>query len=338
MRKFCLSASIVLFGLVASAQNLQPTISAMRWSADYKLHIKMANDSAYVVDVKGLYHTDDNLFLDTTDRSTTYYPVSLDREFINYIKGKNLLPTDTLQVDSVARASNRTLWSAVHYCIGGGYIHFVNCLVYALESYPTMLDNPIFTRPVTKWKPNPMTQSYKRTRKWEYYYPSTQKLAQKEYKLRLEEDDLADLHGVPSRFIELFLNTSEGEYQRLRQSGMANQVAQIDLVRILLGAKYLGETQIRNISNSVTTAVLEYNRNAMPSIIIFDDYNAAVAMTLERGGYKIDRIVYSDGGVVSGKELEGRTEMIEQLIKTINEANERVFQKRLRLYYQRKRR
>ena len=32
---------------------------------------------AYVMDVKGLYHTGKNLFIDTTDKSTTYYPVTL---------------------------------------------------------------------------------------------------------------------------------------------------------------------------------------------------------------------------------------------------------------------
>lgn len=336
MRFSILSACFALISVVAQAQ-LQPKISAIRWSADYKLHVKMANDSAYVVDVMGLYHTGNNIFIDTSDVTATYYPVSLDKEFVNYIKSKNLLPTDSIQTDTL-KSSSKTLWSAIHADIGGGYIHFVNCLVYALESNPALLNSPIFVRPATKWKPRPMTESYRRTHKWKYYYPSTQKLARKEYKKRLKADDLADLNGVPTRFMDLFLKTSEGEYQRMKLDGKVNQVAQIDLIRILLGAKYLGEAQIRHISSGVISSVLEYNVNSMPSIIIFDDYNAAVAMSLEKRGYKIDRIVYSDGEVVSGKELEGRTEMIEQLIKTINEANERVFQKRLTHYYQRKRR
>jgi len=83
--------------------------------------------------------------------------------------------------------------------------------------------------------------------------------------------------------------------------------------------------------------VLKYNVNTLPSIIIFDDYNAAVALTLDMNGYRIDRIVYSDGEVISGKELEGRTAIIDGLIRNINEANERVFQKKLQLYYQKTR-
>lgn len=334
MRNICISVIIVLFAHLSFAQ-LQPTISVMKWASDYKLHVKLANDSAYVVDVKGLHHTGGNLF-DTTDRSTTYYPVSLDKEFVNYIKSKNLMEEDAVRSDTV-KTSTKTLWSAVHSEIGGSYVHFVNCLVYMLESQPLALTSPIFKRPTTGWKPKPMTQSYKRTRKWEFYYPSTQKQAKKEYKLRLKENDLSDLHGVPSRFIDLFMSTSQGEYEKMQSDGKVNQVAQIDLVRLLLGAKYLGEAQIRSITSYVKTAILRYNVNTMPSIIIFDDYKAAVAMTLERDGYKINRIVYSDSETASRNELEGRTEMIEQLIKTINRANEQVFQKRLRMYYQRKR-
>jgi hypothetical protein len=115
------------------------------------------------------------------------------------------------------------------------------------------------------------------------------------------------------------------------------EVAQIDLVRLLLGDRYLNDDQIRHISNRVISAVLKYNVNTLPSIIIFDDYNAAVALTLDMNGYRIDRIVYSDGEVISGKELEGRTAIIDGLIKNINEANERVFQKKLQLYYQKTR-
>ena len=57
-------------------------------------------------------------------------------------------------------------------------------------------------------------------------------------------------------------------------------------------------------------------------------------MSLNSKGYEIDYIVYSDGEINSGADLEGRTAMIEGLIKNINEANERVFRKRLQIYYQ----
>ncbi len=335
MKRIALSVLIVIVALTAYAQTLQPTISAMKWGADYKLHVKLANDSAYVMDVKGLYHTGKNLFIDTTDKSTTYYPVTLDKEFIDYIKNKKIeeQAIDTIKTDTL-KVSYKTLWSATHANLGGGYIHFVNCLVYSLESQQLKLTDPIFKRPVTEWKPNPMTESYKRTRKWEFYYPSTQKTAQKEYKLRLKENDLRDLQGVPTRFIELFLETSQSEYDKLISNRKMQLVSQIDLVRMLLGAKYLGEDQIRHISSKVLGAVVKYNVNTMPSVIIFDDYNAAVAMSLNSKGYQIDYIVYSDGETVSGADLEGRTALIEGLIKNINEANERVFRKRLQIYYQ----
>lgn len=334
MRKFNFLFLCFLLPSALLAQVPQASISNMSWGADYKLHVKLANDSAYVVDVKALYHADGKLFVDTADMAATYYPVALDDEFVNYIKSKNLLSADTQLHDTVSTGNYHTLWSSIHAAIGGAYIHFVNCLVYALEWDTLMLRGPIFKRPVTDWRPDPMTQSFRRTRKWTFYYPSTQKLAKREYRLRRSEGDLADLHGVPNSFIDLFLNTSESRYQRMRKEGKVNQVAQIDLVRILLGAKYLGDAQIRSITNSVTSAVLHYSRRTMPSIIIFDDYKAAVAMSLERDGYKIDRIVYSDGEVAGRRELDGRTELIEKLIKTINEANERVFQKRLGVYYQ----
>ncbi|HPD95109.1 MAG: hypothetical protein H6537_07335 [Bacteroidales bacterium] len=337
MKAKLLTAILIIVAPFAFSQGLQPTISAMKWGADYNLHIKLGNDSAYVVDVRGLYHTGKNVFIDTTDNSTTYYPVTLDREFVDYIKSKKLDSPEEQKNDTAKTINLKTLWSALNESLGGGYIHFINCLVYSMESQSLNLNDPIFKRPVTKWKPKPITQSYKRTRKWEYYFPNTQQLAQKEYKLRKKENDLRDLQGVPARFIDLFLNTSQSNYEKLVKEKKNNMVAQIDLVRILLGAKYLGEDQIRHIRSRVISAVMRYNVNTLPSIIIFDDYNAAVALSLDMNGYKIDRIVYSDGEVVSGDELKGRTELIENLIKTINEANERVFRKKLQLYYQKKR-
>jgi len=316
-------------------QGLQPTIAAMRWGADYNLHVRLANDSDYVVDVRGLYHTGKDLFIDTTDNSATYYPVILDREFVDYIKSKRIYSDDP-KADSARQTSYKTLWSALNANLGGGYIHFINCMVYALESQNLRLTDPILMRPSTKWKPKPMTSTYKRTRKWTYYFPNTQQLAHKEYKVRKREGDLRDLQGVPQPFIDLFLATSQADYEKMLANRRMREVAQIDLVKLLLGAKYLGEDQIRYISSRVLIAVMKYNVNTMPSVIIFDDYNAAVALSLGVNGYKIEKIVYSDGEVVSGSELEGRTELIEALIKRINEANERVFRKKLQLYYQRK--
>jgi len=331
--------SVVIMALITTnafaQQGLQPTIAAMRWGADYNLHVRLANDSDYVVDVRGLYHTGKDLFIDTTDNSATYYPVTLDREFVDYIKSKRIYSDDP-KADSARQTRYKTLWSALNANLGGGYIHFINCMIYALESQNLRLTDPILMRPSTKWKPKPMTSTYKRTRKWTYYFPNTQQLAHKEYKVRKREGDLRDLQGVPQPVIDVFLATSQADYEKMLANRRMREVAQIDLVKLLLGAKYLGEDQIRYISSRVLIAVMKYNVNTMPSVIIFDDYNAAVALSLGVNGYKIEKIVYSDGEVVSGSELEGRTELIEALIKRINEANERVFRKKLQLYYQRK--
>jgi len=64
-------------------------------------------------------------------------------------------------------------------------------------------------RPKTGWKPKPVTDSYKRTKDWKYYIPVEQKLAQKEYKIRLSKGELGDLKSLPQSYIDLLLNTSQ---------------------------------------------------------------------------------------------------------------------------------
>jgi len=104
----------------------------------------------------------------------------------------------------------------------------------------------------------------------------------------------------------------------------------------LLGAKYLGKDQIQYIQSKVLTAVLRYNINTLPSVIIFDDYNAAVSMTLDNTGYKIGYVVFRDQNSITPEETETRFKKIELLIKAVNDANDRVFKKRLENYYQKK--
>lgn len=324
--------TLCLYALVAVGQSPMPSISEMRWGRDFNLHVKLSNDTNYVMDVRALHHTG-KLTLDLLNEETTYYPVSLDEEFINYIKNRKLENESMPKADSTKAGKPTTLWSSLHGNLGGGYVHFINCLVYALEAQHLNLTNPIMRRPITNWKPKPVTQSYKRTRKWEYYIPYNQKLAQKEYKQRKKEDDLKDLQGVPSRFIDLFLNTSQKEYELLKTEGRKMLVAQIDLIRLLLGAKYLGVNQIEFIQNRVTSSVLLYSANNLPSVIIFDDYNAAVAMTLDNSGYKIDYVVFRDQETISPEEQGSRIEKIEALIAAINEANDKVFRKKLSTYY-----
>jgi hypothetical protein len=102
---------------------------------------------------------------------------------------------------------------------------------------------------------------------------------------------------------------------------------------LLLGAKYLGVNQIEYIQKRVTSSVLLYSVSNLPSVIIFDDYQAAVAMTLDKSGYNIDYVVFQDQNTISTEEFNDRYSMIETLIEAINEANEKVFRKRLSSYY-----
>lgn len=335
MKRFCISMLCIFALATASAQNAgQPKISEMKWGLDYNLHVKLANDTNYVMDVRGLYHTGKNLFIDTTDQSTTYYPVKLDGEFIQYLKNQKLTGSDENVVDSSQKSDLKTLWSALHKTLGGGYVHFVNCLIYTLESNQLYLTDPIMKRPVSDWKPKPMTESFKRTRKWAFYIPYDQKAAKKEYKKRKADNDLKDLAGIPATFIELFYKTNQKEYDQFRVEQKKQVVSQIDIVRLMLGAKYLGKEQIQYIQSKVQTAILRYNINTLPSVIIFDDYNAAVSMTLDNSGYKIGYIVFRDQGSISKEESDIRHQKIEKMVKAVNEANERVFKKRLQNYYQ----
>jgi hypothetical protein len=326
------SLALVLSYFTGFGQSGMSSIKEMRWGKDFNLHVKLSNDTNYVMDVRVLHHVNNNTSNSDTD-ATTYYPVNLDSEFIDYIKTRKLETDNSFEITSPKNKNPKTLWSALHGTIGGSYIHFINCLVYALESQHLNLNDPIMVRPVSEWKPSPLTDTYKRTRKWEHYIPYNQKLAQKEYKLRVKENDVKDLQGIPNKFIELFLNTSQKQYEQMRAYGKKMQVAQIDVIRLILGAKYLGASQIEFIQSSVTSSVLLYSLKNLPSVIIFDDYKAAVAMTLDKTGYKIDYVVFKDQETLPQWEYGQRFDKIEALIKAINEANEKVFQKRLSTYY-----
>lgn len=317
---------------VAHGQAGKTSIREMRWGNDFKLHVDLSNDSNYVMDVRALYHAED-FDQGTSAGETTYYPVNLDEDFIDYIKSRRLEIEKDSAENKTIEGTPTTLWSALHYTLGGGYVHFVNTLIYALESRQLSLYDPIMTRPVTTWKPKPKTKTWKRTHKWEHYIPSDQKLAQQEYKLRVKEKNLHDLQGVPQRFIDLFFSTTQQQYEEMQQMGRTTDLAQIDLVRLLLGAKYLGRDQIDFIQARVLTSVLRYSVSTLPSVIIFESYNAAVAMTLDASGYKIDHVVFSDENAVPDHELDERLEKIRALIVAINEANDEVFKKKLSVYY-----
>lgn len=315
-----------------SQSNHYIEIADMKWGADFNIHIKFSNDSTSIYDVQALHHSSSKNNL--SQSAATYYPVNLDTEFINSLKDRKI---ESFVEDTVIKqnknANRQTLWSAIHYNIGGGWIHFINCLVYAFESNSLSLTSPIMQRPESNWKPNPITESYKRTKKWKYYAPVSQKLAIKEYKIKEKQKDLGDIPMLPAQFNELFINTTDKNYKKLVANNKLHEKAIIDMVKLLVGANYLGQEQINYIASSIRSSILKYNTNNLPPVIIFDDFEAAVAMSLNKDGYKIDKVVFNNEAELTEDEIIQRKERMHGIVKSINEINKKVFEKRLKNYY-----
>lgn len=299
---------------------LQGQVAEMNWQIDYQIYLKLANDSNYVYDLADAFHITQNQESFTSE--FVFYPVNPGQQFANDVSSR--------QYDTTGYT---TLWSALHASIGLGWVHFVNCIAYALETGKLDLEEPILKRPETNWKPNPITESYKRTKKWEYYLPMNQKYAIKEYNLRAKNNELGDLKNMPDTYISTFLETSEKEYQKLKLAGETSKLARIDLVKVILGANYLGAAQIEYISHAVMKAIESYSLNRIPSVIIFDEFDAAVAMSLDDNGYAIETIVFKKSANLSDDEIFERKEKIQKMIATINTYNNKSFQRRLGNYY-----
>lgn len=302
-------------------------ITEMRWELDYVVYLEMENDSAFTYDIRHLFHVQDQK--PDTSAEFIFYPVNLDKKYIDDVN------TRSVENDTVESTLYKTLWSALHKSLGGGWVHFINCLLYSLESGQLKLDAPLMKRNVTSWKPDPVTDSYLRTRKWEYYVPLDQKLAVKEYKLRIERGEPGDLKNIPEEFIELFLKTKNKDYQKLIDNEEVNKVAKIDLVKILLGANFLGEIQINYISNQVLTAVKNYSLNILPSVIIFDKYNAATAISIDPDGYRLESIAFKASSNLSDEQKNEYKEEIIKIVDNINTHNRKTFRKKLQNYYSR---
>ncbi|MBI9055906.1 MAG: hypothetical protein JEY96_18945 [Bacteroidales bacterium] len=307
----------------AQSQNIE----TMQWDKDFQIHITLANDSNYILDIKELHHTN---AAEDGSSSFTYLPTRLENDYL-----EKLLQTevDTSISDKQILESNKTLWSALHNSIGGGWVHFVNCLLYSLETGYLDVTAPLMKRPESNWKPKPMTESYKRTKKWTYYIPVDQKIATKEFELKKKSNTLGHLNDVPKEFIELFLKTSQSDYEQLKLNPRSRKKAQIDMVKILIGANYLGETQIKYIKSMVLKAFAQYADNQLPSVIIFDNFNAAVAMSLNEAGYQVDKIVFADERFISIQTRLDRISQINLVVKQINDVNKEVFQQKLKNYY-----
>jgi hypothetical protein len=333
MKKMLLliSLSLYVFALKAQTTNQLPYIKDMQWGLDYQIHLTLFNDSSYTIKVDDMIHSS-SISSDTTRNEFVYYPVMLARDFVDKLKDVKNLDTSALAANA-APGKAVTLWSALHNSIGGGWVHFVNCLLYSLETRYLSLTAPLMERPKTSWRPHPMTEKYKRSRKWKYYVPVGQKQAQKEYKRDVKENQLYDLHDVPADFIKLFLATSQKDYEKMIASRDNEKLARIDLVKLLLGSGYLGEPQITFIRTMVQKAILQYSYNQLPTVIVFDDLDAAVVMSLNEAGYKLEKIVFRNANELSDSDKQQRRQKIERTILAINKVNQMVFEQRLKKHF-----
>jgi hypothetical protein len=300
----------------------------MKWELDYEVYLRMKNDSTYTYDIRQLFHIKE----DPSDTAVDYifYPVNLDEDYINNL-GAGADSTEA----GTEKPSFETLWGALHESLGGGWVHFINCLLYSLETGQLDLMAPLMIRPETEWKPKPPTDSYKRTRKWEYYIPVDQKLAIKEYRLRMKRNEPGDLKNIPEEFIDLFLGTSNNKYQEYIEDRKVNILAKIDLVKILLGANFLGEPQINYIRSQVLNAIRNYSLNRIPSVLVFDDFDAAAAISMDLNGYKLQSIAFNTSTNLTYEQMEERKEQISKIISDINIYNQNSFRKQLSNYYRR---
>jgi hypothetical protein len=328
---FLLALMHLFFGM-AGLQAQQTSIRNMEWGSNLKISLELSNDSTYLLDVDQLPHS--NRRHNQSPKGYTYYPARLSENFIARLKEIPITDTDSIDHGSDHGTPNTTLWSALHNLIGGGWPHFINTLLYALERGYLDLRAPLMERPHTRWKPDPVTESYRRTRRWDYYVPVNQRHARREYKKRKADGKLAEIRDVPENFIELFKETGNWKYKRLIRKGEKKQVARIDLVKLLLGSYYLGKPQIQYIKTMVLKAVNDYSKNRLPSVIIFDNFNAAVAMSLDEKGYRVDRIVFSDAKRISRQTKIERRNRITAIVDNINAVNKKLFQDRLRSHYQ----
>ena len=318
---------IFLFFFMFMNWSFAQNIRDMRWDKDFYIHLTLANDSNYIMNIEELHHTG---MSGQQSESFTYLPARLDDEFVQRLKGKQI---DTSTVNQERKTLDKTLWSALHNTLGGGWVHFINCLLYSIETGYLDIKAPLMQRPESRWKPRPMTESYKRTRKWDYYVPVNQRYAIKEYKRKKSNNNLGDLKDIPEDFMQLFLDTKNSEYEVMRKSPIKKELAKVDLIKILLGANYLGETQIKYIKSMVLKSMAQYADNQLPSVIIFDNYNAAVAMSLNENGYQVEKIVFADEKFISMNTRRDRIEKINTIVHQINEVNKEVLQQKLKSYY-----
>ena len=300
------------------------SVTEFKWELDYKVFLKLANDSNFSYDIRQVFHIPKDPI--NLNQDYVYYPVNLDNEYIEQLKQRSVSVADS-------NLKYKTLWSALHASLGGGWVHFTNCLLYAFETGQLSLTAPLMQRPETTWKPKPLTESYKRTRKWKYYVPAEYKNALKEYKIRKTNNALGDLKSLPDEYINLFLNTNDKQYKKYLEANEKNILAKVDLVKLLLGTNFIGEAQISYIRSTVLSSTKNYSLGKLPSVVIFDEFDAAAVMTLNQNGYNLDAVAFKKSSEMTPEEISTKKQQISEIIKKINEYNQNSFIKRLENYY-----
>jgi hypothetical protein len=324
MRKFSFTVLCsVVFICSISAQPRKNIIREMKWGLESTISLTMANDSVYAINIDDIFQTDQN---PNSIEEAIYFPVGQSYDCIEKYKNNNISKDDDKNLDNI--------YNAVHSVTGGNFAHFLNLVMYSLQTYQLDLKAPEMMRPITKWRPSPVTESYIRTKRWKYYVPVDYKNAKKEYEFRKKKNKMAELEGIPMAFIRRSNKTKDAKYYKLSNLGYNDLTAEIDLVRLMLGSNFLGKEQIRYIRNSVLQAVSEYKIYDLPSLIIFNNYKAAVAMSLDATGYKIEGIVFSENEKIEQVEKDRRTAEIQKIIQNINDANQRSIEKKIKKLYE----
>lgn len=296
-------------------------VAEIRWNSDYELFMKMLNDSNYVYDIRNLFHIPKSEICIEDDY--IYYPVNLSNEYVSQVNTQN---------DSV-KTDYKTLFSALNHALGGGWLHFINCTLYSIETGQLSLTAPLMKRPESNWKPKPVTETYKRTKNWKFFIPTTQKESVKEFEYRVKHNDLAALNGIPEDFIKLCIKTSDKEYENLRKAGDKKKLAKIDLVKLMLGSNFLGPAQIIYIQSAVLNSVKNYSVNTLPTVLVFDEFEAAAVMSLNLDGYLLEAIVFKKAAEMTETDIEKKQSQIIAIIDNINKCNQNTFIKNLGNYY-----
>ena len=96
---------IICLSLLVSFQFVYSQgIEEMQWDKDFQIHITLANDSNYILDIKELHHTD---VAEDGSSSFTYLPTRLETDFVNKLK-QTEVDTNSLNQEDILN-SNKTL-------------------------------------------------------------------------------------------------------------------------------------------------------------------------------------------------------------------------------------